>query len=176
MHNIAPRPDMDVHDAHGAHDGRIRLELHATATPLPPPDAHTVLVRVGPVPHAVPPHAMPLATLTTDGQAAGGQAPDRQVADRQMADGWAAVEILPTPSPTAFGHGPGCGCCLGRGGIGTLLGALFRRRATGGITWFTRVVVIADAAFVPALRRDVTTDVVVRARYRVVDATDIENA
>ncbi|RFP05579.1 hypothetical protein BGC30_09995 [Novacetimonas hansenii] len=152
---------MDVHDAHGAHDGRIRLELHATAAPLPPPDAHTVLVRVGPVPHAVPPHAMPLATLTTDGQAA---------------DGWAAVEILPTPSPTAFGHGPGCGCCLGRGGIGTLLGALFRRRATGGITWFTRVVVIADAAFVPALRRDVTTDVVVRARYRVVDATDIENA
>lgn len=166
MHNIAPRPDMDVHDAHGAHDGRIRLELHATATPLPPPDAHTVLVRVGPVPHAVPPHAMPLATLTTDGQAA----------DGQVADGWAAVEILPTPSPTAFGHGPGCGCCLGRGGIGTLLGALFRRRATGGITWFTRVVVIADAAFVPALRRDVTTDVVVRARYRVVDATDIENA
>lgn len=161
MHTIAPRPDMDVHDAHGAHDGRIRLELHATAAPLPPPDAHTVLVRVGPVPHAVRP-----ATLTTDGQAA----------DGQVADGWAAVEILPMPSPTAFGHGPGCGCCLGRGGIGTLLGALFRRRATGGITWFTRVVVIADAAFVPALRRDVTTDVVVRARYRVVDATDIENA
>ncbi|WP_081380344.1 hypothetical protein [Novacetimonas hansenii] len=166
MHNIAPRPDMDVHDAHGAHDGRIRLELHATAAPLPPPDAHTVLVRVGPVPHAMPPHAVRPATLTTDGQAA----------DGQVADGWAAVEILPTPSPTAFGHGPGCGCCLGRGGIGTLLGALFRRRATGGITWFTRVVVIADAAFVPALRRDVTTDVVVRARYRVVDATDIENA
>ena len=166
MHNIAPRPDMDVHDAHGAHDGRIRLELHATAAALPPPDAHTVLVRVGPVPHAMPPHAVRPATLTTDGQAA----------DGQVADGWAAVEILPTPSPTAFGHGPGCGCCLGRGGIGTLLGALFRRRATGGITWFTRVVVIADAAFVPALRRDVTTDVVVRARYRVVDATDIENA
>jgi len=166
MHNIAPRPDMDVHDAHGAHDGRIRLELHATAAPLPPPDAHTVLVRVGPVPHAMPPHAVRPATLTTDGQAADGQG----------ADGGAAVEILPTPSPTAFGHGPGCGCCLGRGGIGTLLGALFRRRATGGITWFTRVVVIADAAFVPALRRDVTTDVVVRARYRVVDATDIENA
>lgn len=166
MHNIAPRPDMDVHDAHGAHDGRIRLELHATATPLPPPDAHTVLVRVGPVPHAMPPHAVRPATLTTDGQAT----------DRQVADGWAAVEILPTPSATAFGHGPGCGCCLGRGGIGMLLGALFRRRATGGITWFTRVVVIADAAFVPALRRDVTTDVVVRARYRVVDATDIENA
>ncbi|POF62078.1 hypothetical protein CFR73_06160 [Novacetimonas maltaceti] len=144
MHDIA-QPTGTRHDDGQDDDGRIRLELCSPGAL--PPDARTVLVRVGP--------------------AAPGEA---------QAGGWAAVVPLAPPAPAAFGHGAACGCCVGRAGIGALLGDLFRRRATGGIAWFARVVIMADAAYLPALRRDVSTDIVVRARYRAADAHDGGNA
>lgn len=149
MPDIAPRPRTKGPETKGPdmQDDDGRIRLDLCGPGALPPDARAVLVRVGP-----------------DAPAA---AQDR---------GWAAVVPFAPPAPTAFGHGAGCGCCLGRGGIGALLGDLFRRRATGDIAWFARVVVMADAASLPALRRDVTTDIVVRARYRATDEQTGENA
>ena len=61
-------------------------------------------------------------------------------------------------------HPASCACCVARGGDALALDRLFLDRVRGTIPWFTRVVVPADS---PALRRAVTDDPVLSARYRI---------
>ncbi|MBV1833837.1 P-loop NTPase family protein [Novacetimonas pomaceti] len=131
-----------MHEPARHDDGRIALELCARDT-APVADANAVLVTVG-----------------------------QDMGDIDAHAKWGAVVPF-TPLPAPFSHGGGCACCTGRGqGLAALLGDLFRRRATGGLPWFGRVVVMADAARLSALRREMTADLVVRARYRMENEKD----
>ena len=62
-------------------------------------------------------------------------------------------------------HALGCGCCIGRSSLGTALGELFVRRATGQVPFFTAVVVVAGAG--ATLAEAVRADPVANLRYRL---------
>lgn len=130
-----------MHEPARHDDGRIALELCARGT-APVADVDTVLVTVG-------------------------QNIGQDMGDIDTHAHWGAVVPF-TPPTGLFSHGGGCACCTGRGqGLAGLLGDLFRRRATGALPWFGRVVVMADAARLATLRQEMTADLVVRARYRM---------
>ncbi|MDD2860650.1 MAG: hypothetical protein PHI71_06215 [Acidiphilium sp.] len=62
-------------------------------------------------------------------------------------------------------HGIGCACCAPRGSAAEALGRLFLARARGAVPWFSRVVVVADAAGVAAVRAALAGDAVTMARF-----------
>lgn len=90
-------------------------------------------------------------------------------ADRLPAvvSGWAGVVAV--PASTAFAtaaHGAGCACCTGRsGGVAAVLADVFRRRATGALPWFDRVVLVAPPGQAGAWRMALERDVLVTARF-----------
>ena len=61
-------------------------------------------------------------------------------------------------------HAAGCACCVARSPDAAGLDRLFLQRVRGEVPWFTRVVVMADD---PDLRRAVTADPVLSARFRL---------
>ncbi|PYD66246.1 hypothetical protein CDI09_09270 [Komagataeibacter nataicola] len=82
------------------------------------------------------------------------------------AEGWAGM-VVAQPAATAFTHALGCQCCLPRGGLAGLMGDLFRKRATGGLKWFTRLVVVPPPGQEALWRASMEKDVLAQARFRV---------
>ena len=82
------------------------------------------------------------------------------------AEGWAGL-VVAQPATTTLTHGKGCQCCLPRSGFAALLGDLFRKRATGGLKWFTRLVVVAPPGQEAAWRASMEKDMLAQARFRM---------
>lgn len=66
-----------------------------------------------------------------------------------------------------FSHDAGCRCCLQRTPAAETLGRLFLRRARGEVEFFSRVLVVGDAAAQLAVRAALQSDPVVVARFRL---------
>ncbi len=66
------------------------------------------------------------------------------------------------------GHVAGCTCCVTRSPVAEALGRLFRARAVGEVSFFTRLgVVPASAAGEASLRQALETDGLASACYRI---------
>jgi hypothetical protein len=101
--------------------------------------------------------------------AAGGRAGDAWLVEAGQAapdDVYTVMFSLPV---SAFGHVPGCACCIPRGPAAAAFAAMFRARATNAAPFFTRVIVIASSAGQDAIRAALSNDVLTSARYRLAD-------
>jgi len=67
------------------------------------------------------------------------------------------------------GHFAGCACCTLRGPAADALTAMFQARARATAPFFARVIVLASPEGEAAIRDAAATDVVTRARFRVLD-------
>lgn len=80
---------------------------------------------------------------------------------------WADVTVINAVT-SPFAHVAGCLCCTGRGeGIAAALGDIFRRRATGGVKWFTRIIVLPPTGQEAAWRAALAGDVLASARFAI---------
>lgn len=66
-----------------------------------------------------------------------------------------------------------CACCTSRGALENAFIHLFLDRARGGKPYFQRVFVIGSVGFEDAVRSVVSTDIVVRSRYRLSESTEV---
>lgn len=64
------------------------------------------------------------------------------------------------------GHAPACACCVGRTPTAAALGLLFQRRARNEVAFFSRVLVVTDAAGRLAVEHALERDPVVSGRFR----------
>jgi len=65
------------------------------------------------------------------------------------------------------GHMAGCVCCTLRGPAADALSAMFQARARGTAPFFKRVIVLASPEGEAAIRDAMDSDVVTRARFRL---------
>ncbi len=67
------------------------------------------------------------------------------------------------------GHIAGCACCTPRSPAAAALTTMFHARARATAPFFTHITALASPAGQAAIRAAIVTDVVTRARFRVLD-------
>lgn len=73
-------------------------------------------------------------------------------------------------------HAAGCNCCVSRGSVAQAMAALFVARARGEVAFFSRLLVVLDAAGRAAARAALEGDRFVAGRYRAVSRTGSDTA